>query len=317
MPSYSNGYVPLDLMVRFRAGRNNTDGDWHHSLPPSTYRKHLALVQRAKDRTGRTLAISEGWGAYRPYDAQVIARRVFGNGAAVPGTSSHGGFWEGRQTMAMDYGNWSWVYGGDRNAFAADCRAVGLTPNMITPARGYPDEPWHVIDTDPWAPVPAGGNPTPLEGFLMALSDAQQRQMYEVIVAPKKRQGGKMGGDVTLEGIIQWFDHNMIALTERLAAIQSVTNTDLPRQGGAMEGTTSLKAFLQWADQNFIAVQRKVDTATEAILAEVKKNGATVDEAVLRSAVSTALEGALGGTTLDPEVTAKAVRAEFRNDPVK
>ncbi|MFJ4038196.1 hypothetical protein ACIPVB_08910 [Microbacterium sp. NPDC090007] len=161
------------------------------------------------------------------------------------------------------------------------------------------------------------GTPFTPEGFLMALSDAQQQQIYNVIVAPKKRQGGKMGGEVTLEGIIQWYDHNIIGLTELLQAIHGVTVADLPREGGAMGGKTSLKAALQWLDQNFSLLQRKTDAVTEAVIEAVKASGATVDESVLRSAVSTALEKALGGTTLDPQVTAKAVRAEFRNDPVK
>jgi hypothetical protein len=168
MPTYANGYIPADLLVTFERGYNSTDGHWNHSLSAATYSRHLALVNRAYARTGRTLTISSGWGAYRPYAAQVIARNVYGNGAAWPGTSSHGGFWEGRQTLAMDYSNWSWVYGGDRAAFAADCAAVGLTANMIVPSRGYPDEPWHVIDLDPWSAVPAGGGETefdmPLDG---------------------------------------------------------------------------------------------------------------------------------------------------------
>jgi len=171
MPTYSNGRIPLDLLVVFARGWNKTDGNWFHALSPATYAKHLALVERAKRRTGRKLVISGGWSAYRPYEAQVLARQIHGNWAAVPGTSSHGGFWEGRQTLAMDYGNWKYVYGnGDgedtydkRAAFFADCRAVGLEPDLISPRRGYPDEPWHVVDLDPWGPVPAGLNVNPLD----------------------------------------------------------------------------------------------------------------------------------------------------------
>jgi hypothetical protein len=79
--------------------------------------------------------------------------------------------WEGKQTLAIDYGNWAYCYGNrdgrdtpdKRAAFFADCRAVGLSPNLICPARGYPDEPWHVIDLDPWAPVAAGGGANQFE----------------------------------------------------------------------------------------------------------------------------------------------------------
>ena len=155
MPTYRNGYIPRDLLVRIASGTNSDVGYWEHLLSPATYARHLALVKRARDRAGKTLAMGAGWSAYRPYDQQVRAREIYGNGAAQPGTSSHGGFWEGRQTLAMDYSNWSSVYGGDRATFYADCRAVGLEPGLIEPRRGYPDEPWHVVDGQPWSAVPA------------------------------------------------------------------------------------------------------------------------------------------------------------------
>lgn len=163
MPDYSNGYIPKEWLVIFETGQNAIDGEWYHGLSPATYSKHLALVERARNRTGRTLRISDGWGAYRPYEAQVIARRVFGDGAAWPGTSSHGGFWEDQQTLAMDYSNWSLVYQGfgGQAAFFSDCRVVGLTPGMIMSSRGYPDEPWHVIDLTPWEGGLASSGSTP------------------------------------------------------------------------------------------------------------------------------------------------------------
>lgn len=162
MPNYTNGNIPYGLLVTFKRGWNQTDGDWDHSLSPATKARHDELVRLAKARTGRDLAISLGWSAYRPYAAQVLARKIHGIGAAEPGKSSHGGSWEGKQTLAMDYGNWAWVYEGKggRDAFWADCRAAGLTPGMIMKSRGYPDEPWHVIDLNPWSAVPSfGGSP--------------------------------------------------------------------------------------------------------------------------------------------------------------
>lgn len=156
MPEYSNGYIPGSLLVTFNVGYSTGEGLWKHQLSPGTYSKHLALVKLARKNTGRTLALSAGWSGYRPYSAQVYAQQRYGRGAATPGTSSHGGFWERRQTLAIDYGNWAYVYGGDRAAFYRDVRAVGLVPGLISVPRGYPDEPWHVVDLDPWAAVPAG-----------------------------------------------------------------------------------------------------------------------------------------------------------------
>lgn len=158
MATYSNGYIPDSLLVTFDSGTNTTDGKWYHKLSPGTLSKHRALVALAKKNTGRDLKISDGWGAYRPYNIQELARKLYGTGAAVPGTSSHGGFWEGKQTLAIDYGNWGGVYGWDRDAFYRDVRAVGLEPDLISPRRGYPDEPWHVVDLVPWASAPT---PTP------------------------------------------------------------------------------------------------------------------------------------------------------------
>lgn len=165
---YSNGYIPDSMLVTFKTGWNSTDGNWKHQLSPGTYAKHLKLVALAKKRTGRALEISEGWGAYRPYSIQVLARKLYGYGAATPGQSSHGGIWfdgpRGQRTaLAIDYGNWGWVYGWDRDAFYEDVRAAGLEPGLIHPSRGnnYPDEPWHAVDLDPWAPAPAGKSVSP------------------------------------------------------------------------------------------------------------------------------------------------------------
>lgn len=158
MTRYPNGEIPDSELVTFDFGHDDVEGDWKHQLTPGTYAKHLALVARAKDRTGRTLRVSPGSNAYRPIRTQRIFRDLYGNGAAVPGTSSHGGQWEGADRMAMDYGNWAYVYAefaNPRAEFFADCRAVGLEPGLISTSRGYPDEPWHVIDNDPWAPAPA------------------------------------------------------------------------------------------------------------------------------------------------------------------
>lgn len=172
---WRNGYIPDEDLTRFgNPGYNDTDKDWYWSLTAGTLARVYALIAKARERTGRELAPGSGWTTYRPFWAQVIAQKVWGIGAATPGTSSHGGFWEGRETLAVDFSNWSWVYGGDRAAFYADCRAVGLTPGMIEPRRGYPDEPWHVIDMNPRSGAPASSGAVPIpteEDELMGAKD--------------------------------------------------------------------------------------------------------------------------------------------------
>jgi hypothetical protein len=180
MPTYSNGYIPANLLITFASGTNG-DGYWEHQLSAGTLAKHRALVARAKQRTGKTLQATPGWSCYRPYKWQVVYRDRYGNGAAVPGTSSHGGVWEGRQTLAIDYHNWATVYGGDQAAFFADARAVGLSPGMIMRSRGYPDEPWHLIDMDPWAPAPASAGSTP---FTTASEEDDNMIMLDIKAGP-------------------------------------------------------------------------------------------------------------------------------------
>jgi hypothetical protein len=163
MPTYSNGYIPLSLLVVFRTGHNSIDGDWYHAFSPATLQRHKNLLWLGFKRTGRWLALTDGYCAYRPYAIQVAAYDRLGNKAAYPGKSSHGGTFEGYQSLAGDYGNWETVYSGfdGKDAFYADCRAAGLTPGLISPARGYPDEPWHVVDQNPWSAVPAALNVEP------------------------------------------------------------------------------------------------------------------------------------------------------------
>lgn len=306
MPNYNNGYISYSDLTTFARGHNSTDGDWDHSLSPATYARHLELVRIAKARTGRDLAISSGWSAYRPYQAQVLARKIHGNGAATPGTSSHGGFWEGKQTLAMDYGNWAWVYQnhGGQNQFFADARAAGLTPGMIMRSRGYPDEPWHVIDLNPWSGVPAYANNS--KGFLMALSDQQQQDIYNVIVGTRARAGGEMSGEVNLAGIIAWYDHNNIQLMKALQSIQAVTVGELDREGGKMGGKVSLRTFLQWSDNNNIVIREAIAGLPAEIAKSINANlaaGVKIDEKVIKDAVTSALTG----TTLNVEAIAKAV----------
>lgn len=267
MPTYSNGYIPESLLVTFATGWSSTDGNWKHQLSPATYAKHLELVKRSP---GGKLAVTPGWGAYRPYQAQVVARRLFGNGAAVPGTSSHGGFWEGRQTLAIDYHNWGSIYGWDQARWFADVRAVGLTPGMIMRSRGYPDEPWHVIDLDPWAAVPAGVGAEPfepLEEFMGALSDDQQRQMYDALVV----NGG------------QYYKTDAIVNAIRGELIESVVRKELKPLLEAIRNGDVYFPGTNWNAYETLANVSREDAGTLAAI--LARAGGAVDVAALAAQI--------------------------------
>lgn len=184
---YPNGEIPYSKLIIFGRGKYPDGKEWVWALSPGTYAKHLALVARVKAARGRELKPGPGSSYYRDLAEQVRARAIYGNGAARPGTSSHGGYWEGMNTLAIDYSNWEYVYGGDtpttRKAFGADCLAVGLSPFLISTARGYPDEPWHVIDKNPWRAMPAGGweIPFPEEDDMSAQAESQINAIFNAI----------------------------------------------------------------------------------------------------------------------------------------
>lgn len=176
MATWKNGYIPDSELVRFgETGWNEVDGDWYWALTAPTLARVRRLIALAKARTGRDLSPGDGFSCYRPYGIQVKAKNKYGIGAATPGWSSHGGFWEGIETMAVDFSNWGYVYNWDREAFYADCWAAGLVPGMIEPRRGYPDEPWHVIDMNPRTMPAFASTSSEEDGSIMA-TDAQNLQ---------------------------------------------------------------------------------------------------------------------------------------------
>lgn len=209
MTRYRNGYIPRDALISIASGTNK-DGYWEHQMSPSQHLKHIALVERARKRNnGRTLAITSGWNAYRPIEPQKQAKKKYGPDAAAPGCSSHGGTYNGRDAMAMDYGNWFWVYAGDKDAFYADCRAVGLTPGVI--AR----EPWHVIDNDPWAALaaPASGSdsrPTGKGAKPLPLPDPEEVTMIGIYNKDDKNEETRRAlvGELSFQPISAWYSRS-------------------------------------------------------------------------------------------------------------
>lgn len=190
---YANGYVPTGRLIVFGSGQSPVDGYFEWRLPRATLRRLRALIARAKARTGRTLTPSQGWSTDRPYHIQVLAKKIHGILAATPGRSSHGGVFEGAQTMAVDLGNWAWVYQnhGGYAAFEQDFRAEGFAK---LPAGRYPREDHHIIDYNPWDDEPEfGGVALSGEEEDMPLTDAEieriaERAAYLTVTYPVRAQ---------------------------------------------------------------------------------------------------------------------------------
>lgn len=149
---FENGKVPLDLLVR-RPAR----GKDFCLMMPGTAVKHDRLVALAAARfDGWVPVVSGPDDAYRRLAVQQYYSDTMPPGmAAWPGTSSHGGSFEGMECGAVDYGNWGEI---GRAPWFQLARDAGFEPGFFNGQYGRPVEPWHVIDRTPWH-VP--GTPKP------------------------------------------------------------------------------------------------------------------------------------------------------------
>lgn len=133
MPRYANGQAPLSALVKL--------GEQHY-LPAGTAARWKELQRLAWEKYRVWLIISPGWNAFRPLAIQYEYREELGVWAAVPGYSSHGLTFDGRDCAAIDVYNWAELGWG---RFAALCRLVGFTVDFVSP-----QELWHIGDFDPW-----------------------------------------------------------------------------------------------------------------------------------------------------------------------
>lgn len=144
MTRYQNGRAPLSDLVKL--------GDKHY-LPAGTCARWQEMQRLAWEKYGVWLVITPGWNGYRPLDIQVQYRAELGIYAAVPGTSSHGLTYQGRDCAAIDVNNWQALAPGNQSLawarFVALCRLVGFTVDFVTP-----QELWHIGDFDPFM-IPA------------------------------------------------------------------------------------------------------------------------------------------------------------------
>lgn len=167
---YPNGQVPLDKLVHL--------GGLIY-LPPGTAARWLWVVAEGKRRWGVTFYITpasargwDGWNGYRPLDAQKKYRNAFGQMAAVPGYSSHGGFYGGQEVFAIDVANWGAV---TWSRFSGLMAEAGLRTNFVNP-----EERWHVGDfNNPWVIDPKFGDDMSVEDIYNA-RDADGRNVLDL-----------------------------------------------------------------------------------------------------------------------------------------
>lgn len=166
MASHANGRFPERLFIEAGSGRD-MHGVWKHLFPAGTYARWTGLVADAKKQYGVTLRVTPGWNVYRPLAIQQSYRDYFASigrptQAAWPGTSSHGGVYNGRDSMAIDVQNWKDLAPGNERLawqrFAALCKKWGFTVDFVSP-----QELWHIGDFNPWvAPSPVATDAEPL-----------------------------------------------------------------------------------------------------------------------------------------------------------
>lgn len=162
MATYANGQIPANLLIEI--------GPYHY-LTAGTKAKWEKLVALGK-KHGVTLTISPGKNAYRDYEGQVHARKLAEaegrpNDAAIPGTSSHGGELNGRDSLAIDVWNWAQL---GQERFYAIVREAGFEP-------GYFDwEPWHIIDWEPYRSITPPPAPKP------TIPKAEEDEMLQLIL---------------------------------------------------------------------------------------------------------------------------------------
>lgn len=166
MARHPNGQIPRNTLVK--------RGNYHYATP-GTWAKWDSLVADVQRNEGVTLRITEGLNVYRDYEGQVFARNnacAAGrcNDAAVPGTSSHGGVYNGRDSLAIDVANWGLL---GQAKWYDYCRKHGFEPGF------FDWEPWHIIDWEPYRSVPSGGGSSSTPNINIYLSE--EEGMYDLI----------------------------------------------------------------------------------------------------------------------------------------
>lgn len=143
MTRYENGRAPLNELVYLGP---------QFYLPHGTAARYRELQRLGVEKYGVRLYCTDGWNGYRPLSIQYEYREELGVWAAVPGYSSHGLTYQGRDCAAVDINNWRALAPDNESLawsrFVALCRLVGFTVDFVTP-----QELWHIGDFDPFTVI--------------------------------------------------------------------------------------------------------------------------------------------------------------------
>ncbi|MDQ1111182.1 hypothetical protein QE418_000630 [Microbacterium testaceum] len=186
MTRYRNGEAPLSDLVYLGP---------EFYLPAGTAARWRELQRLAWEKYSVWLVPTSGWNGYRPLSVQYEYREELGIWAAVPGYSSHGLTFNGRDCAAIDVNNWASLAPRDEALawarFVALCRIVGFTVDFVTPR-----EKWHIGDFDPFtvpafADITINPRPVPKEWEDMASKDEIKEAFVEALRTTDRENADK------------------------------------------------------------------------------------------------------------------------------
>lgn len=151
MARYRNGDIPAHLLIHMGG---------EHYATAGTKAKIEALIADIWKNERVRVWVTSGPNIYRDIANQIATKNHFisiGKGwmAAAPRFSSHGGEFEGKDALAVDFSGYDAL---GVNKWYGYLRKHGFEAGYFNGKNGRPYEPWHAIDWDPYRNVVA---PTP------------------------------------------------------------------------------------------------------------------------------------------------------------
>ena len=308
--AYANGQVPLHLLVKL--------GEQLY-LPPGTAARWRWFVAEGKGRFGVTFRVTgpssrgwDGWNCYRPLDIQRKYKNAFGQWAASPGYSSHGGFYQGREVFAIDVANWASVSWGN---FTALANQAGFRVDFVSPR-----EQWHIGDfNNPWIiPAFAAGNSE--DNDLTPDQDARLRNIEALLAGtgPSLQDPTWGAGQGSVLAHLQ----NLTAFT--YAGGTSVSDPSYVASPGTIYNLLKAPVHRTFVEDGKTVtkmvpqIQDNADTNT-MVRQLVDRPAVSLSDAQLKVIADTVAKQISGDkpVAIDYAMVAEAVREKLRSDPLK